>query len=121
MHVDPVREVEMRNSGGTFLFLGLCIVQATFSQELQSGARADPKAALLDFQRLPIVALLESELLSANIATWVERNEIERVLDEQKLQLLFGADAGADRVRLGRILKADILVLARSGKVGEVP
>jgi hypothetical protein len=94
------------------------------AQELPSGsplAKARPTAALIDLDRSPVAALLEAELLAGEDAIWVERTEIEKVLDEQKLQAVFSPDAGGERARLGRILKADLLVLVRSGKAENVP
>ncbi|WP_254508098.1 hypothetical protein [Anatilimnocola floriformis] len=78
-------------------------------------------AALIDFNRSPAVALLEAQLLASNLATWVERTEVTRILDEKKLQTLFAADSGGERAKLGKMLKADVLVLVRSGVAEKVP
>ena len=77
---------------------------------------ARPTAALLVLDRSPVGALLETELLQQAGTTWVERTEIGKVLDEQKLQALLAPDAVRERVKFGNLLKADLLVLVRSGK-----
>lgn len=79
-----------------------------------------PTAAFLALDRSPVAALLEAELLQHVEATWVERTEIGKVLDEQKLQALFAAEAVGERVRLGNLLKVDLLVLVRSGTKDQV-
>ena len=75
-----------------------------------------PAAAFLDLDRSALGALVEERLLAGPRARWLERTEIDRVLAEQELGKLFGADAGTGRVALGRILKADLLVFLRTGK-----
>ena len=80
-----------------------------------------PTAAFLALDRSPVGAILEAELLQQTVATWVERTEIGKVLDEQKLQALFAPEAVGERVKFGKLLKADLLVLVRSGKQDAVP
>jgi tetratricopeptide (TPR) repeat protein len=67
--------------------------------------------------------LLEAKLLSGGQASWVERTEIDRVLKEQVLATAFGAQGGKNRLALGKLLKAEVLVLVRSVKSNdnEVP
>ncbi|MDY3553730.1 hypothetical protein R5W24_002843 [Gemmata sp. JC717] len=74
---------------------------------------ADPVCALLDPDKHPRVTLLEARLLSQPGATWVERTAIDKVLKEQKLQALLAPQGVGDRVRLGKLLKADLLVTVR--------
>lgn len=76
--------------------------------------RAGPVCALIDPEETPRAAILEAKLLAAPGVTWVERASLDAVLREQKLQAAFGAQGVADRVRLGRLVKADILVLVRT-------
>ena len=73
-------------------------------------------AALLALDRSPVGVFLETELLQQTDTTWVERTEIGKVLDEQKLQALFAPESVGERVKFGKLLKADLLVLVRSGK-----
>jgi hypothetical protein len=75
-----------------------------------------PTAAFLDADRSSLGALVEQRLLADPRATWLERVEIGRMLAEQKIGKLFGAAAGSDRVALGRLLKAEVLVVLRSGE-----
>ncbi|MBN9521195.1 hypothetical protein J0H58_22190 [bacterium] len=83
-------------------------------------AAGRPTCALLDPTNDPRAALLEAKALPAADATWVERAGIDRVLAEQKLQALFGPQGIGDRVRLGKLLKADLLVMVRpAAGVGE--
>ncbi|WP_254508097.1 hypothetical protein [Anatilimnocola floriformis] len=86
-----------------------------------TAAEAKPTAALIDLNRSPAVALLEAQLLTGELATWVERTEINRILDEKKLQTLFAPASGGERAKLGKMLKADVLVLVRSGVAEKVP
>src|SRR5262249_9645023 len=82
---------------------------------------ASPVCALLDPEKTPRAALLEAKLLSEPGTTWVERGDIDQVLKEQKLQAAFGPQGVADRVRLGKILKADVLVVVRPAKDAKEP
>lgn len=60
-----------------------------------------------------LVPLAEVALGTLEGVTLVDREAIAPVLKEQELQAAFGAASGAERVQLGRILKADVLVLLR--------
>src|SRR5947207_1674650 len=91
------------------LFAALLVLAA-----LTPAARgAAPVCALLDPEKAPRAALLEAKLLTDVEATWVERAAIDKVLNEQKVQALFGPQGVGERVRLGKLLKADLLVLVR--------
>jgi tetratricopeptide (TPR) repeat protein len=63
--------------------------------------------------------LLEARLLANPAAAWLERNEIDAIRREQELAGLMDATAGPGRVALGRLLKADVLVLLCSRKPEE--
>jgi len=79
-----------------------------------SGAEsAGPRCALLCAGPFQVTDPLESALLESGIATWLERNEIERVVAEHELNSAFGAGSVESRIALGRLLKADLLVLMR--------
>jgi hypothetical protein len=75
----------------------------------------------LDPEKTPQVALLEAKLLADDSATWVERADIDKVLKEQKVQAMFSPQGVGERVRLGKLLKADVLVMVRSVKGAESP
>jgi hypothetical protein len=81
-----------------------------------SASAAGPTCALLDPEKTPRAALLEAKLLAEPGATWVERASIDAVLKEQKLQAAFGPQGVGERVKLGRLLKADLLVMVRPVK-----
>lgn len=80
------------------------------------GRGAEPVCALLDPEKHPRVPLLEAKLLADSSATWVERGNIDKVLKEQKLQALFSPAGVGERVKLGKLLKADLLVMVRPVK-----
>lgn len=77
---------------------------------------AAPVCALIDTTKLPVTAILEARLLTDDKATWVERTEIDRVLGEQELQAAFGAEGVKQRSSLGKLLKAEVLILLRPAK-----
>jgi hypothetical protein len=71
----------------------------------------------------PLVALVEARLAQQKGLTLLERGRIDELLKEQELEAALGADAGARRVALGRLLKVDVLVMfsrVKQGK-GRVP
>jgi len=57
-----------------------------------------------------VVALVEAGLTAAGKVSLVERQQIDKVLQEQQLQAVLGADAVAGRVAMGKLLQADLLV-----------
>ncbi len=64
-------------------------------------------------ERLGLVGLLEVKLAAEKQVTLLERAEIDKVLREQQLQLLFSPEGAARRAAVGQLLKADLLVLLR--------
>src|SRR5688500_15009436 len=67
----------------------------------------------------PLTELLEVELAGRGGLTLVERGAIREVLGEQQLAEAMGAGQTARRAALGRLLRADLLVLLRPGEGGE--
>lgn len=55
-------------------------------------------------------ALFESELLKLSDVELLERASVQEILKEQKLQAALTAGANAERMRLAKLLKADVLV-----------
>src|SRR4051794_17942554 len=94
-----------------FLALGLTVCASL------GASAAAPSCALLDPDKAPRVALLEAKLIADASATWVERADVDKILKEQKLQAAFGPQGVGDRVKLGKLLKADMLVMVRLIKV----
>lgn len=82
-------------------------------QSQQDKERSKPTVAFVDVDRSSQGALLEARLLSHDAARWLERTEIDQVLREQKLESLFNPGAAAGRCSLGKLLKADLLILLR--------
>lgn len=90
--------------------------------EPAANASAHPRCALVA-DGSPLGALVETRLLEDRSVEWLERNEVDKVLAEQQLQAAMAADAPQSRAELGRLLKADVLALLRTGekKVGDKP
>ncbi|MFN3150199.1 SHD1 domain-containing protein [Bremerella sp.] len=74
------------------------------------------RCALIDVDQSALVGLVEADLITRTSEEWLERTEINRLLEEKQLQLLLSAGAGDDRVALGQTLKADVLVMLRTTK-----
>src|SRR4051812_18925747 len=83
---------------------------------LAQSVAAGPTCALLDPEKLPQAALLEAKLLADPGTNWVERANIDKVLKEQKLQAAFGPQGVGERVKLGQLLRAELLVMVRPVK-----
>jgi len=81
----------------------------------QSGEHP-PTAAFLDLDGSPLAGLLEQRLLENGRAHWLERGAIEAILRERQLEGLTEAAAGRQRAELGKLLKADLLILLRHVK-----
>jgi hypothetical protein len=62
----------------------------------------------------PLISLLEVKLSEKESVQLLERAEIDEILKEQKLQLMFAGQGGKDRVAAGKLLKADLLILLRA-------
>ena len=62
------------------------------------------------------MALLEVKLSADGRLKLLERSEIDKIVKEQELQLLFAPEAGTKRSALGQLLKADLLILLRAGE-----
>jgi hypothetical protein len=63
----------------------------------------------------PLASLLETELAARPGVTLVERDAIEQVLREQQLGQALGAAQTAQRAALGRLLRADLLIILSPG------
>ncbi len=72
---------------------------------------ARPTAAFLNINDLPFGLLLEQRVLANSKAVWLERTAIAAIQREHQLQSLLGAGAVDGRAKIGKLLKADLLVL----------
>ena len=99
--------------------LGLTLLILAIAPPTASAAA--PTCALLDPDKSPQVAILEAKLLADAKSTWVERAQIDAVLKEQKLQAMFTPAGVGERVKLGKLLKADVLIMVRSVKGAKEP
>lgn len=73
-------------------------------------------AAFIDFDRTPLGTAMEAKLLAAADVRWVERAQLDLIVQENRLQAAFSPDGGAARLELGRLLQADALALLRKRK-----
>src|SRR5579864_7058270 len=112
-----LRSMGRRLSAAAALLLGT-LPGIAAAQQPQAPA---PVCAFINPEKAPRADLAEARLLAGSAATWVERASIDRVLKEQTLQAVFGPQGGADRVQLGKLLKADLLVLVRPAKKAPAP
>lgn len=107
----PVRGC-WRRSSTLLLAIVCCSADRVGAQEAKPSDHL-PTCALVDFDRSPLTAVLEAKLLADVDADWLERSAIDEVLKEQELQALFTPEGGTQRAALGKLLKADLLILVR--------
>ncbi len=109
-----------RISGGALapLLVLPCILWATtcHAAPLARGQSTEPRCAFVVSNPSATAGLTEAKLLESGRGTWLERNEIDRILAEQELAACFAAESPGSRIALGRLLKADLLVLVRSSE-----
>lgn len=74
---------------------------------------ADLVCAVIDPDKSERVTLLEAKLLAEAELRLVDRAQVDKVLQERQLQAVFGASAVKERVQLGQVLKADVLLQVR--------
>jgi hypothetical protein len=67
-----------------------------------------------ELAHMPQPNLIELQLTRGGNLALVDRSAIDAVLKEQQLAAAFEAAGGADRIKLGRLLKADYLVILRT-------
>ena len=63
-----------------------------------------------------LAALIQPSVAEIPDTQWVDREQFATVLAEQKLGTYFSADAPGQRVKLGKLLKADVLVFLQVTK-----
>jgi hypothetical protein len=97
------------------VFRSVCFAAAVLC--VVSPAHAATRLAVLDVESpalATVATFLELELLKLPDTEGLDRATIGEILKEQTLQRAFSADATADRVALGTMLKADVLVLVQT-------
>lgn len=75
---------------------------------------AEKRCALIDIDQSALGGLMEADLLVLPDTQWVERSEIQKLVNEKQLQSLFSAQSGNDRRSVGGFLKADVLIILRT-------
>lgn len=87
----------------------------------KEGARR--ACALVDTSEHASVGALEAKLFAElTEVDWVERTQIDKILNEQELSAAFSAGEGRKRAALGKLVKADLLILIRLREArGEQP
>ncbi|MEJ2646891.1 MAG: hypothetical protein P8016_00625, partial [Sedimentisphaerales bacterium] len=105
-----------------FVFLLITLLSANItladsSNTINVAIIADRSSGL---DNSPLVSLLEVELSQKDGIRLLERTVIDEILREQKLQLIFSAEGVNDRIALGKLLKADWLVLLRRDADSEI-
>ena len=101
------------------------MVAVAWTAPSASAANA-PRCALVPAERSNVttgrvLALLESALAQAGVVQLVERAEVDRLLAEQSLDAALGAAGLRARQDLGRLLRADLLVILDDRRAGEQP
>ncbi|NLS97683.1 MAG: WD40 repeat domain-containing protein [Planctomycetaceae bacterium] len=97
-------------------WLLLCLLPAlltsnAFANDPDQGRR---RCAFVTTAPPTISALVETKLLETETVDWLERNEIDRILAERNLAASFDVTATQQRMAMGQLLRADLLVLMRS-------
>ncbi len=97
----------------------LCLLAALLTAGVSASEpdQAKPRCALVSTAVPEVSTLVEAKLLESETADWLERNEIDRILAERKLTASFDLGAVNQHVAMGQLLKADLLVLMRSGEI----
>ncbi len=88
----------------------------TTAQE-NSHAKSLHRAAFLNADESQLGILLETRLLEIPEVAWVEREELGAIQREIQLSAGFGSESRRDRIQLGVLLKADILIVLRDVSV----
>jgi hypothetical protein len=78
-------------------------------------------AAFIDVNRNSLSESLAARLSASDKATWLTRTDIDKTLATQKINALPAFDSASERKRLGRLLKAEILVLMRTTQEAKDP
>src|SRR5437879_3774455 len=107
----------MRHQFELVLFVGFIVVGSASAGGKLKVSPVQPKAvatgAIIDLTKTPVGALFETKVLASNKLTWVERVQVDKVVGELELQALFSPEGGSQRAGLGKLLKADLLVVLR--------
>jgi len=96
------------------LFIGL-----SFSQDITIAVFDFENNGLEDYQVRQITRRIESQLIKHKGIDVVERNKIDDILKEQKLQMSGIVDEGKYLVELGKMLGANKVVMGSIGKIAD--
>lgn len=122
----------LATTGWRSLFLlcvfGLCCTEAVRAAEPVDGESPAQRTSLA-LRRWAVLSdescrdaglsdLLTAELSAVPGLELVERDDLEAALRELELSRLLGSQAGRERLRLGRLLKADVLLMLQHAEQG---
>lgn len=117
--------MRVNNARIRFLFCGVSIVAiiasgrptyAASPAQNEDATTPVPTCALLSIDRSALSTLLEAKLLAIEDANWLERNEIDNILEELKVQAFLSPEAVGERSKFGSLVRADLLVVVRHVK-----
>ncbi len=74
----------------------------------------------LDLHKSPVLDLIYTSLTGSPGVALLERQEIDKILEEQALQLAWTAEGMDARRQIGQLLKADLVVLLEGSRKGSV-
>lgn len=105
---------------------GLCCTEAVRAAEPVDGESPTQRTSLV-LRRWAVLSdescrdagisdLLTAELSAVPGLELVERDDVEAVVRELELASVLGTHAGAERLRLGRLLKADVLLILKQAE-----
>ena len=98
----------------SLILLGRCVLAES---AVTCALMGDDNLGLL---KSSVFELAQVELSKDSSLALLERSNIDKVLQEQSLQMAFAPEGGADRRRLGNLLKADVVVILHARGTDEV-
>ena len=98
----------------TPVLLAMCCLINLSNSVVMAGGQQRCRVAVLadkDSETLPLVPLLETRLSQQEATDLLERRNLPAIMQEQNLSALSGAVSCADRLKIGRLAHADLLVI----------
>jgi hypothetical protein len=108
----------MKRTRLLLLFL-MVMVETVFARQAGFGTWA--LLTSRDVQDTGLSDLLTAELTRGTNTVWLERDALKKVIQEQELSQLSGANGTAERLALGQLLSADALLIVAGFSEGATP